>query len=125
MNVELLFTVWTMCLNLFSSTCVVNMKENTFIYLNTLFVSVEQDTLSFKDEDDVFWVGAIHYSGRFCAEELICFVHFLKHVLKDTKSCWKQILNLNLYIHFLTVIMITHTRPSGFLSGWYFCASLK
>lgn len=61
------------------------MKENIFINLHTLLVSIEQDALSFKDEDDVFWVRAVHYSGRFCTEELVCFVHFLKHVLKDTK----------------------------------------
>lgn len=49
----------------------------------TFFVSVEQDALSFEDENDVFWVRAVHNSGRFRAEEFICFVHFFKHVLRD------------------------------------------
>ncbi len=51
--------------------------------LHTLFVSVEQDALSFEDEDDVFWVGAVQDSCRLCTKELVGFVNFLKHVLKD------------------------------------------
>lgn len=46
-------------------------------------MSVEQDALSFEDEDDVFWVGAVQDSCRFCTKELVGFVDFLKHVLKD------------------------------------------
>lgn len=60
------------------------MKDIKLIRLHTLFVSVEQDALSFEDEDDVFWVGAVQDSGRLCAEELVGFVDFLKHFLKDT-----------------------------------------
>lgn len=44
---------------------------------------VEQDALSFEDEDDVFWVGAVQDSCGFCTKELVGFVDFLKHVLKD------------------------------------------
>lgn len=29
----------------------------------TLFVTVEQDALSFKDKDDVFWVGTVQDFG--------------------------------------------------------------
>lgn len=58
-------------------------------------MSVEQDALSFKDEDDVFWVRAIQDSGRLCAEELIGFVDFLKHVLrkKQVETVYEDILN--------------------------------
>lgn len=49
----------------------------------TLFVTIEQDALSFKDKDDVFWVGTIQDFGRLCTKELISLVDFLKHVLKD------------------------------------------
>lgn len=48
----------------------------------TLFMAVEQDALGFEDENDVFWVGAVHDSGRLCAEELVGFVNFFKHILK-------------------------------------------
>ena len=60
---------------------------NICINLHTLFVSVEQYALGFEDEDNVFWVGAVHDSGRLCAEELVGFVNFLKHVLKYKTSC--------------------------------------
>lgn len=48
----------------------------------TLFVSVEQDALSFEDKDDVLWVRAIQEFGRLCTKELVGLVDFLKHVLK-------------------------------------------
>lgn len=47
---------------------------------------VEQDALGFEDENDVFWVGAIHDSCSLCAEELIGFVNFFKHILKHIKK---------------------------------------
>lgn len=59
-------------------------NERKVSYPHTLFVSVEQDALSLEDKDDVFWVGAVQDTGRFCAKELVGFVDFLKHVLKDT-----------------------------------------
>lgn len=62
------------------------MTDRKFIYLHTFFVSVKEDALSFEDEDDVFWVGAVQDSGRLCTEELVGLIDFLKHVLKDTTS---------------------------------------
>lgn len=45
-------------------------------------MQIEQNALSFQDEDDVLWVGAVHDSSRLGAEKLVGFVHFLKHVLQ-------------------------------------------
>lgn len=85
-------------------------------------MSIEKDALSFEDENDVFWVRTIYNSGRFCAKELIRFVHFLKHILED-ESKYKNYPQPEQT--FTMMVIILHTRPSGFLSGWYFCASLK
>ena len=75
-----------MSLNLFLTKWMKNKRKkrgrNGF-YPCTLFVSVEEDALSFEDEDDVFWIGAVQDSCRLCAKELIGFIDFLKHVLKD------------------------------------------
>lgn len=109
-----------MCPNLFLCRCIGRKNSSTN---PTLFVSVEQDALSFEDEDDIFWVGAIHDSCRLCAKELIGFVDFLKHVLKDPSS--NGLSYVNHYIHIMSLMVIIRTLPSGFLSGWYFCASLK
>lgn len=49
-------------------------------------MSIEQDALGFEDEDDVFGVRAVQESGRLCAQELVGFVDFFKHVLKNRKS---------------------------------------
>lgn len=46
---------------------------------------VEKDALSFEDENNILWVGAIQDSSRLRAEELVGFVNFLKHVLKKNK----------------------------------------
>lgn len=70
------------------------MKERKLIQLHTLFVSIEQDALSFEDEDDVFWVGAIQDSCRLCTKELVGFVDFLKHVLKRVKLKLNQQIKL-------------------------------
>lgn len=90
---------------------------------------VEQDALGFEDENDVFWVGAIHDSRSLCAEELIGFVNFFKHILKNIKKKVaeiKFIITFNLSkVIFVELVMTVRTLPSGFLSGWYFCASLK
>jgi len=59
------------------------MKDRQSARLHTFFVPVEQDALSFEDEDDVLWVRAVQDPGGLCAKELVGFVDFLKHVLKD------------------------------------------
>lgn len=85
-------------------------------------MSFEQDTLGFEDENDVFWVRAVQNSGRLRAQELISFIDFLKHVLEDTQMFKKKTQG---YSKSKPTLLCIHTLPSGFLSGWYFCASLK
>lgn len=85
-------------------------------------MSIEKDALSFEDQDDVFWVRTVYDPGRLCAKELVRFVNFLKHVLEDESKYNKDSKPKQTFI---MKIIILHTLPSGFLSGWYFCASLK
>lgn len=56
-------------------------EQHKSIYA-TLFVTVEQDALSFEDKDDVFWVGTIQDFCRLRTKELVGFVDFFKHILK-------------------------------------------
>lgn len=83
----------------------------------TLFVSVEQNALSFEDKDDVFWVGAIQNFGRLCTQELVGLVDFLKHVLKDPHSIHMSGCVIPIYSANITVMTLKPTLPSGFLSG--------
>lgn len=59
-------------------------KGKTVDVLRTFFVSVEQDALCFEDEDDVLWIRAVQDSGRLCTKELVGFIDFLEHVLRNT-----------------------------------------
>lgn len=83
----------------------------------TLFVTVEQDALSFKDKDDVFWVGTIQDFGRLCTKELIGLVDFLKHVLKDPQQIHMSGCVILMDSSNVPVRILKPTLPSGFLSG--------
>lgn len=54
----------------------------------TFLMPVEEDALSFQDQNYVFWIWPIYHLGRLCAQKLICFINFFKHILQiRSKSC--------------------------------------
>lgn len=56
----------------------------------TFLMPVEEDALSFQDQNYVFWIWPIYHLGRLRAQKLICFIDFLKHILQIKRNSLKS-----------------------------------